>query len=342
MLGSIETRRLAEVARAAGYGDSAEEVLKAGIDAVALLTGEEESPLLADLLRWQGSVLRDRGRTSEAQPLYERSLAVADRLHYEVGRAHALNCLGGIAQRRGDLHAAFEYFTEALKLSTESGEDRLTAMIQQNLAIVADIRGEPEVALAHYKASLRTFEKAGDERGMIWVLNNLGLLYAREGDLASAVAAYDRALDAARRRGDLLSEGSLEENRAELELERNDLDRARPSINRAVEVAEQRHDPVAQAAGLKLRGILLRKIGQAAGAVETLSQAVALSEVGEDALSVGQIRYELGMAFADAGQTDRAREVWRQALEGFERIGAKQWVAKVQKKLTPIDPDRNL
>src|SRR5579864_5364445 len=134
MRGTVETRRLAEVARAAGFGDSAEEVLRAGVDAVALLTGEEESPLLADLLRWQGSVLRDRGRTSEAQPLYERSLAVADRLKYQAGRAHALNCLGGIAQRRGDLEAAFAYFNEALRLSSQSGEDRLTAMIQQNLA----------------------------------------------------------------------------------------------------------------------------------------------------------------------------------------------------------------
>ena len=66
----------------------------------------EASPRLADELRWKGSALRDQGRTSDAEPLYRRSLEISERLGYESGRAHGLNCLASLAQRRGDLDSS--------------------------------------------------------------------------------------------------------------------------------------------------------------------------------------------------------------------------------------------
>src|SRR5213075_1947267 len=80
---TIEGRRLPELAMAAGFGSAADElVLRSDPDSLATLGADENSPLLADILRWQGSVLRDRGETSVAEKLYERSLEVARRLEY--------------------------------------------------------------------------------------------------------------------------------------------------------------------------------------------------------------------------------------------------------------------
>jgi len=137
------------LARAAGLGDSPDSALAFGNSALALLGADEKHPLLADALRWQGSVLRDRGQPSAARPLYERSLEVATEIGYTAGRAHAMNCLGTLAQRRGELAEAATLYAAALVEAEGCGETRLMGMVQQNLGIVADSRGNPASALAH-------------------------------------------------------------------------------------------------------------------------------------------------------------------------------------------------
>lgn len=331
---TVEARRLAELARAAGLGDSPDDALDWHREALSLLGADEPTPLMADVLRWQGSVLRDRGRTSEAEPLYHESLRIATELGYEEGRAHALNCLASLAQRRGDLIATANYLTDALALADHCGETRLVGMIQQNLGITADIRGNPAAALAHYRVSLRSFEATSDLQPMVWVLNNLGVLHMKESRYDEARDTFDRALGLARARGDLMSEGILEENRAELHLILDQLDEAVEPIRRAMEVAEQRGDDVRRAAALKLRGAHHRLSNRPTEAVATLRHALTLSAVGEDALLGGEVLYQFGLALFASGDAAGARQILDAALETFERIAARQWVGRVRKQLS--------
>src|SRR4051812_38345773 len=122
---SSELRRLAEIARQAGYGNSPETALKSIREALSLLDTSSEEPLVADLLRWQGSMLRERGQTSAAEPLYRRSLHISRRIEYDAGTAHALNCLGALAQRRGDIAGAANAVTDALLLAERCGDRAL-------------------------------------------------------------------------------------------------------------------------------------------------------------------------------------------------------------------------
>ena len=146
-----EARRLAELARAAGLGDSPDDAVRWNSDALSLLGATQPTTLVADVLRWQGTVLRDRGHAVEARPLYQRSLTLARELNYEPGIAHALNCLGILALNAGDLSTAGDRSREALTVTESCGERRLVGMIQQNLGVMADIRGNPASALAHYR-----------------------------------------------------------------------------------------------------------------------------------------------------------------------------------------------
>jgi tetratricopeptide (TPR) repeat protein len=339
---TVEARRLAELARAAGFGDSPDDALHWNGEALALLGSDEETPLLADVLRWQATVLRDRGRTSESEPLYRRSLAIATRIGYDAGRAHAINQLASLALRRGDLIVAANLMTDALALADRSGETRLVGMLQQNLGIVADIRGNPAAALAHYRVSLRTFEASNDLQPMCWVLNNLGILHTREGQHDEARAVLDRALGIARARGDLMSEGIIEENRAELQLVLGNIGDAAGPLHRALSIAEQRHDGIRRAAALKLRGAYERLSGRPVDAQATLQHALTLSALAEDALLGAEILYQFGMALDAAGDRTNARDVWKGALEAFERIAARQWVGRVRQRLSDGNSGRYL
>lgn len=336
---TVEGRRLAELAMAAGLGATADDlILRSDRESLAMLGADEDSPLLADVLRWQGSVVRDRGQTSDAESLYRRSLDVARKLDYAAGQAHALNCLGSVAQRRGDLGAANAFYNEARTIAEVSGEGRLAGMIQQNLGIVADIAGDTEAAFGHYHASLHAFEATHDSHAMTLVLNNLGVAQMKSGRFDDARSSYDRALTLARYRGDLLSEGVIEENIAELELRRGDIEAARPSIDRALEVAELRQDRMRRAAALKLRGVSLRLAGRAEEALDALRTAMALSAVAEDALLGGEIMYECGLCLAALDRQSEARQSYLAALDAFERIGAVGWVDRVRTAIG--DPER--
>jgi tetratricopeptide (TPR) repeat protein len=331
---TAEARRLAELARAAGLGDSPDEAMQWNRDAISLLGTDEETPLLADVLRWQATVLRERGRTSEAEPLYRRSLDISTRLGYEPGRAHALNYLGGLALRRGDIIKAANLLSDALGVADQCGETRLVGMVQQNLGIVADIRGNPAAAMAHYRVSLRTFESTKDLQPMCWVLNNLGYLYMKEERLDDAATTYERALGVARARGDLMAEGIIEENIAELHLIQGEVEEAYAPLTRAREIAELRDDDLRLAAALKLQGAYERLCGRTADATDTLRHALTLSAITEDALLGAEVLYQFGIALQAFGDQKGAVDAFNSAMDAFDRIGARQWMGRVRQRLT--------
>lgn len=332
--GASEARRIAESVRTAALGDAPDAAAQRYREALALLGDSELTPLHADLLRWYGTALRDAGRTTDAEPLFRRSLNIAQRLEYTAGVAQALNCLAGLAQRRGDIRRAAHILADAAMLADAAGETRLLTMIHANLGIIADIRGDAAAALAHYQAALWSSESAGDDQEISWVLINLGSLFGKQGKTDDAERAFSRGLSISRTRGDLLAEGLFEENRAELRMMRGELDEAHASIARALDVAERRHDNVRLAAALKLRGAHERMSGRSRDAAYTLRHGLTLAAVGEDALLGGEMLYQFALALHADENEPMAQEVWGAALDAFERIAATDWMTRVRDRLS--------
>ena len=327
-------RRLAQLARAAGYGESPETALESIRDAFVLLGGDSDAPIAADLLRWQGSIICERGQTAAAEPLYRRSLEIARRVEYHAGTAHALNCLAAIAQRRGNITDASNLVSDALALAEQCGDRRLIGIVQQNLGMFADIRGNSAAALGHYGVALRTLEAEDDAEPLARLLNNLGVLYGKEGRHDDARAAFRRASSIARVHGDLACEGVIEESRAESELLCDAVDDAYVPLTRAYDIASQRGDVLGRASALKLLGAYQRLCGRPIEAADTLRYALTLSAIAEDALLGAETLYQFGLALFTAGRRKEAHESWRAALDAFERIAARQWVARVRHRLS--------
>ena len=227
-----QARALAREALSAGRGADPDHAIDACDHALALLLPVGPSDALADVLRWKGSILRDRGNHSAASDLYAQSLAVADSIAYRGGRAHALNCLGTIAQYRGDLGAAERWYGEAARLAHRLGDRRLSGMVQQNLGVVADMQGRSDEAVAHFRLALAAFEQEEERDAVLWVLNNLGVLYTREASYARATEVLERALELANTLNDIASEAIVEENRAALFLATSKLDHAEAAATR--------------------------------------------------------------------------------------------------------------
>src|SRR3954463_6323510 len=125
-------RELVGQARAAEQSEQTAKALGLYDDALACFHADSFHSFYADILRWKGTLLRERGETEAAYRCYAQSLAKAALAGSTGRQAHAVNCLGTIAQRRGDSKETERLYAKASKLAEQAGEIRLLGMIEQN------------------------------------------------------------------------------------------------------------------------------------------------------------------------------------------------------------------
>lgn len=336
-----KARALAKEALAEWRGADPDRAIEACDHALTLLLPVGPSDALADVLRWKGSILRDRGNHAAASDLYAQSLAVADSIGYRGGRAHAMNCLGTIAQFRGDTAAAERWYGEAARLAHRLGDRRLSGLVQQNLGIVAEVQERTDEAVAHFRLALGAFEQEEQNDAVLWVLNNLGLLYTREGAYARATEVLDRALALAHALDDVASEAFIEENRAALFLATDRLEEAETAAKRASAIAERRHDNTRRGSAFRMLARIARaRDARSPFGITLLERALALCELGEDVQLRAEILTDLGDAYRDAGETTRARANWRRSLELARIAGFTGIINRLQIRLRPGLHDR--
>lgn len=329
-----QARQLAREALDAWRGADPDHAIDACDHALALLLPVGPSDALADVLRWKGSVLRDRGNHAAASDLYSQSLAVADSIGYGGGRAHALNCLGTVAQFRGDLLSAERWYGEAARLAHRLADRRLSGMVQQNLGIIADVQGRTDEAVAHFRLALAAFELEEQRDAMLWVLNNLGVLYTREAAYARAFDVLERALAIAHERKDVASESIVEENRAALCLATQKVDEAEQCATHAFRLAEMRRDNTRRAASLRLLAqIAWARANDASRVLVLLERALSLCQLGEDVQLRVEILTDLGDAFRRSNDPSRAKDCWKRALELSRLAGFEGMIPSLQARV---------
>lgn len=305
-------------------------------DALEWLGPDNADPFVADVLRWKGTLLRELGETDAAHRCYRRSLEKAAISGSIIGQAHALNCLGTIAQRRGDAKDTERLYEKASILAHEAGDSRLLGMIEQNRGVLANTHGDLAGAAAAYSRSLGAFEMAVDFEAMSWILNNLGILHTKIRNFTEAREHLERALAIAVNRHDAMVENVTTLNLAEVWMGLGRLDRADEFCAIALDQAQRRADHVTSAAALKIRAAIERRRGALDESIATLRVAILEAVKADDRLLHGEILRELGEVSRAIGNAGAARSAWREAVVVFTAIGAIQDLAEVQAELRAL------
>ena len=287
-----------------------------------VLDGIGPTPLLANILRWQGSVRRDEGKLEEADELYRESLDVAVACGSLAARAAAINCRGVLAQRSGDLAQAERTFDEAQRLAIEAGEIRLTGMIRQNLGVLFNIRGDFESALEHHRAAVEAFENMGDDEAVSWALNNLGMLFNDLNETVRAERAFLRGLAIARNRHDRPLQGVLLCNYAEGLIATERWEEAAAALETAFAIACEGQDLKRSAEALKFLGVLERECRRFTAALERFDHALSTATSVQDALLTAEVLRERGALHLQRADAVAAREDWAAAERAFRSAGA--------------------
>jgi tetratricopeptide (TPR) repeat protein len=331
-----KARELVGQARAAEQREQTAKALGLYDDALACFHSDSFHTFYADVLRWKGTLLRERGETEAAYRCYSNSLAKASRAHSDSGQAHALNCLAIIAQRRGDQKETDRLYRRAAALAETAGETRLLGMIQQNRGVLANMRGDYTAAAAAYSASLAAFELAGDAEAISWVLNNMGMLSTRIRNFGDALQHLERGLAIAVKRNDAIVESIITLNLAEARMGLGQLEIADDLCSRALEAAQRRGDHLTAAGALKCRAAIERERGALDKSIATLRIAIYEAEGAEDQLLHAEMLRELGEISRSLGNPGAARSAWREAAESFRKVGAKSDLADLQTRIEAL------
>jgi tetratricopeptide (TPR) repeat protein len=329
-------RSLIEQARQTEKLGNAPRALQLYDDALSLLEDETDLPLLADALRWKGTLHREQGETELAHHCYKQSLVHAEECGSLNCRAHAYNCLAIVAQRRGSLTESERLYAQASELAAKAGDVRLLGMIEQNLGVLLNMRGNFVGAEARYSNSLGDFERANDEEALSWVLNNIGMLYTKLGHYQRAIETFERALAITQQRKDALVESILTLNLAEVWVATGKLDNAEQACQRSFEGASARGDHLTIAGALKCRARIERERGAFDASIATLRIAIFEAEGLEDRLLQAEMLREFGQTSRALGNPEEARLAWREAAESFEDVGARHEAAEINALLASL------
>lgn len=331
---SVErARQLVEMARVAEQLEESGKALSLYDDALAQFAEDSTDPFLPEVLRWKGTLLRERGETEAAFRCYSKSLEKARLIGSDKAEAHALNCLGTVAQRRCDHKECERLYAQASSLAARAGDSRLLGMIEQNRGVLASMRGDFAQAAAYYSNSLGAFEMAGDAEPMSWVLNNLGILHTKIKNYEEARGYLERGLAIALNRSDAVVENVVRLNLAEVWFGLGRLDTADECCAEALDQAQRRGDHLSAAGALKIRAAIERQQGALDKSIATLRIAIYEAEGAEDRLLHAEMLRELGEISRAVGNAGAARSAWREAVDSYQLIGANQEIAEVQQKL---------
>jgi tetratricopeptide (TPR) repeat protein len=307
-------------------------------DALAQFTDQSVDLLLPEILRWKGTLLREKGETEAAFQCYTQSLAKARAAGSEKDQASALNCLGTVAQRRCDLKETERLYAEASALAAKAGDSRLLGMIEQNRGVLASMRGDFAQAAAFYSNSLGAFEMVCDSEPMSWVLNNLGILHTKIRNFDVARDYLERGLAIAVNRRDRVVENVIRLNLADAWVAAGRLDLADDCCAEALDQAQRRGDHLSAAGALKIRAAIERQRGALDKSIATLRIAIYEADGAEDRLLHAEMLRELGEISRSVGNAGAARSAFREAVESYTFIGATQDVAEITAQLHKL-PD---
>jgi tetratricopeptide (TPR) repeat protein len=324
---------LVELAREAERLEDNAKALSLYDDALSQFGADSADAFLPEILRWKGTMLREKGETEGAFRCYSLSLEKARLIGSEAAQAHALNCLGTVAQRRCDLKETDRLYAQASELASKAGDVRLLGMIEQNRGVLASMRGDFAQAAAFYSNSLGAFEMACDAEPMSWVLNNLGILHTKIRNFGEAREYLERGFAIAVNRSDTVVENVIRLNLAEVWVGMGRLDLADECCDEALDQAQRRGDHLTAAGALKIRAAIERQRGALDKSIATLRIAIYEAEGAEDRLLHAEMLRELGEISRAVGNTGAARSAFREAVDSYRTIGANREVGELRLEL---------
>lgn len=140
----------------------------------------------------RGNTLRLLGQSEAGLALLEKAFDLANDLHDDTRRLHAMLSLAHIYINTGNLDRASAQLNAAKALASKLGDEAALVEVAGSESDVADRRGDHAAERAHSLAALAHAQRSGSAKWLAHALVNLGDSYLKSHDYAESLR-YSRA-----------------------------------------------------------------------------------------------------------------------------------------------------
>jgi len=294
-----------------------------------------EKPILAEALRRLAVVMHHRNESARARELCKRSYRIAGDLNNDLLAAEALNTLGGLAVRTGDIEEARAHFRLALARGGHARE--LKARVELNLGVLSNIRGELVDAVAHYENSVESYRATNDEHGCATAYVNLGIAHTDLRQYDWADSYFSKSFEIAERAGDAHLQGMCLVNHAEAHFLRERYDEARRMAEASLAIFDQLDSRADKSEAYKMIGMVYRETGRPALAESRLRTAIELAVSAGSVLNEAEAARELALLLQTMGRNQDALTLLNTAHRLFLRLDARVDLVHVGGKVSELE-----
>jgi tetratricopeptide (TPR) repeat protein len=282
---------------------------------------------LAVVYHQLGMVAQHRGDLAAAEEWYQKSLAITEVLGERPGLATTYHQLGRVAQHRGDLVAAEQWYRRSLAIGEALGDRPGLAMSYHQLGIVAQHRGDLAAAEEWYRKSLAILEALGDRLGLASSYHHLGIVAQDRGDLAAAEQWYLEALAIVEALGDRPRLASSYHELGKVAQYRGELAAAEQWYRKSLAILEALGDRPGLAGSFHQLGIVAQLRGDLAAAEQWYQESLTIKEALGDRPGLARSYQQLGVVAQDRGDLAAAEQWYQKSLQIKEALGDRPGLA---------------
>jgi putative nucleotidyltransferase with HDIG domain len=305
--------------------------------ALYLLRGPDQAATASTILRRIGRSYLDDGDASAGLDCLEAALAIAEATEDAGGVAHTTNVMAISHCQRGSLEDAERLWLEASALAQIARDERLGAMIDQNLGVIASMRGDVALALRHHNASVEKYRSLGLRQELGRQLSNVGLAFTGLERWDEAERAYAEAGEIARSCGDVWARLMVSINRVALLIARRDLGSADSACEAILHEASVLQETRLLAETYKLSGVIARETHRLDDAELLLSRAYEQAMAREDLLLAAETSREQAELYLILGRNRETLRALSLSHSLFTRLKARRELADVALRLRKLE-----
>ena len=314
-----------------------DQALEAYEAAFRLLPREGDVQQAARLLRWIGTIHRERGDMELATEVYEASLEIAETSGLKEEVASVYNCMAIVQQFTGAPDRAELLYRDAKRVAVSIKSEPMIAMIDHNLGMLANMRGDTPAALLNYTSALFRYQRLGNQSASTRALTNMGMSHLRLGELDAASACFDQAYEIAQACRDVYTLGFIQLNRAELYLKRQHYEAARQCCDDGFTIFTQIESTTGLAEAYKFYGMIYRETGKPHLADIHLSLAWNLSQDATNVLLQAEVQHELARVHLEEHRNLEAIGCLNSAHKLFHTVQARREIIAIDKQLDELE-----
>jgi CHAT domain-containing protein/Tfp pilus assembly protein PilF/ketosteroid isomerase-like protein len=185
-----------------------------------------------------GLIHYSQGNFAEALDFYQQSLALYEALGDKTDIPELLNYMGQIHYARGSYADAQTLFQKSLVVAEEMGDKSRVGFALNTLGALVSIQGDYAQGVEYFLRSLAISEEINDTTLMATPLNNLGSSYRLLGNNVLALEYYQRSLKLVEAMNDKKRIANTLSNIGEIHFSQGNYTQALEYLKKAMELAE--------------------------------------------------------------------------------------------------------